>query len=53
MDAAQLAREVKAAGLDIPVVVLAYDYREIKNFVARNPQPTSNASSCGRAMCAC
>jgi len=37
MDAAQLAREVKKAGLDVPVVVLAYDYREIKNFVARNP----------------
>src|SRR5215471_8284594 len=37
MDAAQLAREVKSAGLDVPVVVLAYDYREIKNFIARNP----------------
>ena len=37
MDAAQLAREVKAAGLDVPVVVLAYDYREIKKFLARNP----------------
>ena len=37
MDAAQLAREVKAAGLDIPVVVLAYDYREIKRFIQRNP----------------
>jgi len=37
MDAAQLAREVKEAGLDVPVVVLAYDYREIKNFRARNP----------------
>jgi CheY-like chemotaxis protein len=37
MDAAQLAGEVKAAGLDIPVVVLAYDYREIKNFIERNP----------------
>src|SRR3989441_5143772 len=37
MDAAQLAREVKKAGLDVPVVVLAYDYREVKNFVARNP----------------
>ena len=37
MDAAQLAREVKATGLDVPVVVLAYDYREIKNFIARNP----------------
>jgi len=37
MDAAQLANEVRRAGLDVPVVVLAYDYREIKNFVARNP----------------
>jgi CheY-like chemotaxis protein len=36
MDAARLAHEIKAAGLDIPVVVLAYDYRELKNFVARN-----------------
>src|SRR5437763_611475 len=37
MNAAELAREVKHAGLDVPVVVLGYDYREIKNFVARNP----------------
>ncbi len=37
MDAAQLAAEVKAAGLDIPVVVLAYDYRQIKRFIERNP----------------
>src|SRR2546428_6480205 len=37
MDAAQLAREVKNAGLDVPVVVLAYDYRKIKDFIARNP----------------
>jgi CheY-like chemotaxis protein len=37
MDAAQLASQVKAAGLDVPVVVLAYDYREIQNFIARNP----------------
>lgn len=36
-DAAQFAREVKRSGLTIPVAVLAYDYREIKNFVARNP----------------
>lgn len=35
MDAARLAREIKKSGLDIPVVVLAYDYRELKNFVAR------------------
>src|SRR5271167_5076829 len=38
MNAAQLASEIKAASLDVPVVVLAYDYREIKNFIARNPQ---------------
>src|SRR5215468_779108 len=38
MDAARLAREIRAAGLDIPIVVLAYDYRELKNFVARNPR---------------
>src|SRR5215472_1857394 len=37
MNAAQLASAVKAGGLDIPVIVLAYDYREIKSFVARNP----------------
>jgi hypothetical protein len=37
MTAAQLASEVKGAGLDVPVVVLAYDYREVKNFVSRNP----------------
>src|SRR3974390_917975 len=37
MSAAQLAREIKAAGLQVPVVVLAYDYREIKKFIATNP----------------
>jgi hypothetical protein len=37
MDAAQLARKVKESGLDVPVVVLAYDYLEIKKFLARNP----------------
>src|ERR1051326_4409344 len=35
--AADLAREVRRARLDVPVIVLGYDYREIKNFVARNP----------------
>ena len=35
--AADLARDVRRAGLDVPVVVLGYDYREIKSFVARNP----------------
>lgn len=37
MNAAQLAQEIRKSGLDVPVVVLAYDYREVKNFVARNP----------------
>jgi CheY-like chemotaxis protein len=37
MDAAELARQVKTAALNVPVVVLAYDYREIKNFRVRNP----------------
>ena len=36
-DAADLARAVRRAGLDIPVVVLGYNYREIKSFIARNP----------------
>jgi CheY-like chemotaxis protein len=38
MNAAELAAQVKQAGLDIPVMVLAYDYREINNFIARWPQ---------------
>src|SRR5690349_6807985 len=37
MDAAQLARAVREAGLDVPVVVLAYDHRELKDFEARHP----------------
>jgi CheY-like chemotaxis protein len=37
MNAAQLAREVRKLGRDIPVVVLAYDYREVKSFIGRNP----------------
>ncbi|MFZ0417220.1 MAG: PEP/pyruvate-binding domain-containing protein [Candidatus Sulfotelmatobacter sp.] len=37
MTAAELAREVKSSGLDVPVVVLAYDYRAIKNFIGKNP----------------
>src|SRR5512147_1794951 len=35
MDAAHLAREVKRRGLDVPVVVLAYDNIERKDFAAR------------------
>jgi CheY-like chemotaxis protein len=34
MDAAELARQVKAAGLDVPVVVLAFDNSECKRFIA-------------------
>jgi len=37
MNAAQLAREVAKIGREIPVVVLAYDYREVKSFISRNP----------------
>lgn len=36
-DAAQLTSKVQEAGLDVPVVALAYDYREIKNFLRRHP----------------
>lgn len=35
MDASELAREAKRRGLDVPVVVLAYDNIERKDFVAR------------------
>jgi CheY-like chemotaxis protein len=35
MDAGRLAREVRAAGLDVPVVVLGYDARELGDFMAR------------------
>ncbi len=34
MDATRLARDVRAAGLDVPVVVLAYDNLERKEFAA-------------------
>ncbi|MGZ5504628.1 MAG: DUF5752 family protein, partial [Chthoniobacterales bacterium] len=37
MNAAELARRVKESGLGVPVVVLAYDYREVKRFIERNP----------------
>jgi CheY-like chemotaxis protein len=36
MDALGLARRVRAAGLDVPVVVLAYDSRELTIFLERN-----------------
>ncbi len=34
MDAVELARRVKASGLDVPVVALAYDNQERKDFIA-------------------
>ena len=37
VDAGQFANEVQRMGLDIPVVVLAYDYREVNYFLSRNP----------------
>ena len=42
MDADQLARAVREAGLDVPVVVLAYDHRELKDFEARYPHSEVN-----------
>ncbi len=35
MDAAELARQVRAEGMDIPVVLLAWDTRELREFEAR------------------
>ena len=35
MDAAELARRIKAEGLDVPVVLLAWDTRELSDFQAR------------------
>jgi CheY-like chemotaxis protein len=35
MNAAQLARSVRAAELDLPVLVLAYDHQEVKDFERR------------------
>ena len=37
MSAAELATDVKRSGLDASVVVLAYDYSEVKTFVSRTP----------------
>src|SRR6476661_5610543 len=37
MNAAELAHRVKESGLGVPVVVLAYDYREVERFVQQNP----------------
>ena len=36
MNASSLVKELRKAGVHVPVVVLAYDYRELKNFVAQN-----------------
>jgi len=37
-NAAELAMQVQHAGLDVPVMVLAYDHREITDFIARYPR---------------
>ena len=47
MDAAQLARGVKQAGLDVPVVVLATTIAKSKIFVLAILSPTSNGSFFG------
>ncbi|MFH1016599.1 MAG: PEP/pyruvate-binding domain-containing protein [Pseudomonadota bacterium] len=44
MNASRLAREVKTAGLDVPVVLLAYDHRELSRFMSR--QDTSYIDRC-------
>jgi len=36
MNAVQLARRIRATGLALPVMVLAYDHRELKEFEARH-----------------
>jgi CheY-like chemotaxis protein len=36
MNAVELAQKLRAAGLDTPVVLLAYDARELSDFAARN-----------------
>ena len=36
MNGAELARQVRRAGLGIPVALLAFDNRELKDFLARN-----------------
>lgn len=36
MNALDLARRVREAGLDVPVVLLAFDNRELSDFLARN-----------------
>ena len=36
MNGAQLARRVREAGLDVPVLLLAFDNRELRSFLARN-----------------
>jgi CheY-like chemotaxis protein len=35
MDAVELAGKIKELGVDLPVILLAYDYRELKDFWAR------------------
>jgi CheY-like chemotaxis protein len=39
MDCVELAAEVRRAGLDIPVAVLAFDHQEAQALIARRPLP--------------
>ena len=49
MDAAELARNVKAAGLDVPVVVLAYDHHDEHHRQSKRISTTySSAGGCRR-----
>jgi CheY-like chemotaxis protein len=43
MDAAELARQIKEEGLDIPVVLLAWDTRELREFEARTDTSATRA----------
>ena len=51
MNAVQLARQVREAGLDLPVLVLAYDHRELKDFEGRSRiRGVGAGCSSGRGM---
>ena len=42
---------MREAGLDIPVILLAYNNRELTDFLAKTTPARSTASSSGRATC--
>ena len=53
MNAVQLARQVREAGLDLPVLVLAYDHRELKEFENRHGFSELERCSSGRGTPGC